>query len=63
MCDSVHPMRKRKAERKGEFLSVRVSLRTKAELVKLADQQERSVSWIVGKIIDDHLDRREREAK
>lgn len=44
-----------KKEKKKEFLSVRVSAGVKARLEEIADNNERSLSWVVAKIIDSHL--------
>jgi len=48
-------MAKRDADKKTEFLSVRVPAHTKTALLELAEENERSVSWIVAKILDKHL--------
>jgi predicted transcriptional regulator len=48
-------MARRKKNPKGEILSVRVSAATKTELEKIADSQDRSLSWLVAKILGDYL--------
>lgn len=48
-------MEKRKKEAKGEFISVRVSENVKKKIQTLADKQERSLSWMIGKIIEEYL--------
>lgn len=55
LCDIVYPMHKQTKERKSEFLSVRVPSSTKKALDKIAQDKERSLSWIVGKILEDYL--------
>ena len=44
-----------KKQAKSEFLSVRLSKETKAALETLADEDERSLSWLVAKILDTHV--------
>lgn len=48
-------MKKKPAPKKSEFLSIRISLTTKNKLLKIAEEQERSISWLVGKIVEDYL--------
>ena len=43
-------------DKKTEFLSIRVTKATKAELEKISTDHERSTSWVVGKIIDSFLE-------
>ena len=50
-----------KDSKKSEFLSVRVPKDTKAELEKIAEDNERSISWVVGKIIDKYLNGKSRK--
>ena len=57
LCDIVYLMRKQTKERKSEFLSVRVPSSAKNALDKIAQDNERSLSWIVGKILEDYLAR------
>jgi len=54
MCDIVI-MGKRTSDKKTEFLSVRVPATTKAALIRLAETNERSLSWVVAKILETHL--------
>ena len=54
MCDIVI-MGKRTADKKTEFLSVRVPASTKTALLRIAEEKERSLSWIVAKILDNYL--------
>ena len=42
--------------KKKEFLSVRVSSEVKAKLEDIAEENERSLSWVVAKIISNHLE-------
>ena len=51
-------MGKDKTAKKAEFLSVRVSPDVKAKLEKLAESQERTLSWLVGKILEDYITER-----
>ncbi len=44
-----------KKQAKSEFLSVRLSQETKAALEVLAEADERSLSWLVAKILDTHV--------
>ncbi len=41
--------------KKTEFISVRISKATKKKLEKLAKEKERSLSWLVSKIIETHI--------
>ena len=41
--------------KKSEFLSVRVSPTVKEKLEKIAQKNERTLSWVIAKIIDKHL--------
>jgi predicted transcriptional regulator len=50
MCDIVI-MGKRTSDKKTEFLSVRVPASTKSELLRIAEKNERSLSWVVAKIL------------
>jgi hypothetical protein len=50
MCDIVI-MAKRTSDKKTEFLSVRVPASTKTELLRIAEKNERSLSWVVAKIL------------
>jgi len=54
MCDIVI-MGKRTSDKKTEFLSVRVPASTKTELLRIAEKNERSLSWVVAKILALHL--------
>jgi predicted transcriptional regulator len=45
----------KKVKLKNEMIGVRVSEDVKKSLQKIADREERSISWIVAKIIEDHL--------
>ncbi len=49
-------MSKDDSEKKSEFLSIRVSKEMKAELEAIAADNERSLSWVVAKIIDRYLE-------
>ena len=44
-----------KKEAKTEFLSIRLSKGTKAKLEKEATADDRTLSWLVAKILEDHL--------
>lgn len=44
-----------KKDPKSEFLSIRLSRETKAKLEKLAEAEDRSLSWLVAKILEEHL--------
>ncbi len=44
-----------KNEAKTEFLSVRLSKEMKAELEEIAEKEERTLSWVVAKILEKHL--------
>ena len=50
-----------KHSKKSEFLSVRVAKETKVELEKIAEENDRSISWVVGKIIDKYLNGKSRK--
>ena len=54
MCDIVI-MAKRAEDKKTEFLSVRVPASTKVALLEIAEENERSLSWVVAKILDRYL--------
>jgi len=54
MCDIVI-MGKRTSDKKTEFLSVRVPASTKTALLRIAEENERSLSWVMAKILDNHL--------
>lgn len=45
-------MRKKENSKKSEFLSVRVSKEVKDHLEDIAEENERSVSWVVSKILE-----------
>lgn len=44
-----------KKEAKTEFLSIRLSKETKAKLEKEAAADDRTLSWLVAKILEEHL--------
>ena len=48
-------MAKKKTDRKTEFLSVRVSETTKNTLEEIAESEDRSLSWLVAKVLEDYL--------
>ena len=48
-------MPKKDSEKKTEFLSVRVTKQAKKELEEIAASDDRSVSWLVARILDDPL--------
>jgi predicted DNA-binding protein len=48
-------MIKKSGRRKSEFVSVRLSKEAKQTLQKQADREDRTLSWLVSKIIEDHL--------
>jgi len=54
MCDIVI-MAKRTSDKKTEFLSVRVPASTKAALLEIAEENERSLSWVVAKVLARYL--------
>ncbi|MBT7065014.1 MAG: hypothetical protein HN919_01815 [Verrucomicrobia bacterium] len=51
-------MKKPSNEAKSEFLSIRIARTTKDALERIAVAEERSLSWIVGKIIEDYIARK-----
>ncbi|MBL4827444.1 MAG: hypothetical protein JKY66_06980 [Spongiibacteraceae bacterium] len=48
-------MAKTPKKKKDEFISVRVETAVKGKLVKLAEKHERSVSWVVNKILVEYV--------
>ena len=48
-------MPKKDSEKKTEFLSVRVTKQAKKELEEIAATDDRSVSWLVARILDETL--------
>jgi predicted transcriptional regulator len=48
-------MSKKKKSTKTEHLSVRVSPQTKKALEKIAAKEDRTVSWLVARILDDYV--------
>ena len=50
-------MPKKASEKKTEFLSVRVTKQAKKELEEIAARDDRSVSWLVARILDETLKR------
>ena len=54
-------MARKKRVPKKEFLSVRVSVTTKTALDKIADSQDRTLSWLVAKILEDYLNVRRKK--
>jgi predicted transcriptional regulator len=48
-------MSKKKKSTKTEYLSVRVSPQTKKALEKIAANEDRTVSWLVARILDDYV--------
>ena len=48
-------MARKKIGKKTEFLSVRVSEGTKDSLEEIAESEDRSLSWLVAKILEDYL--------
>ncbi|MCG8434139.1 MAG: hypothetical protein MJA83_08925 [Gammaproteobacteria bacterium] len=48
-------MAKAEANKKTEFLSIRVSQPVKRKLQKLADDQDRPLSWVVNKILEKYV--------
>ncbi|MCK5241200.1 ribbon-helix-helix protein, CopG family [bacterium] len=48
-------MKKTQSTKKSEFISVRLSKEAKQTLQKMADKEDRTLSWLIAKIIDDHL--------
>ncbi len=48
-------MARKKIGKKTEFLSVRVSEGTKGALEEIAESEDRSLSWLVAKILEDYL--------
>jgi len=48
-------MKNGKSYKKSEFLSVRVPKNTKTVLERIAKEKERSLSWVVAKILDKFL--------
>jgi len=61
MYDKVYLMSKDDSTKKSEFLSVRVAKEIKEELEGIAQENERSVSWVVGKIIEKYLNGKSRK--
>ena len=55
ICVTIYIMKRTYNEKKTEFLSVRLSRNTKTALQSLADNDARSVSWIVSKILEDYV--------
>lgn len=49
-------MTQTKPTKKAEFLSVRVSTETKGRLQEIATAEDRSLSWVVAKILERFLD-------
>jgi len=45
----------KESNKKTEFLSLRVSKAVKKELEEIAASDDRSVSWLVGKVLDEFL--------
>lgn len=41
--------------KKTEYISIRIHEETKNKLLELAEKEERSLSWIVNKIIENHF--------
>ena len=52
-----------KKQAKSEFLSVRLSKETKAALEGLAGADERSLSWLVAKVLDTHVEQAAKRKK
>ncbi len=48
-------MARKRIGKKTEFLSVRVSEGTKDALEEIAESEDRSLSWLVAKILEDYL--------
>ena len=44
-------MSKKRPEKKDEFISVRVEKATKDKLLEIAEETERPLSWVVGRIL------------
>lgn len=51
-------MRKDRPPKKSEFLSIRVPKEVKTRLEEMALSQERSLSWLVAKILEDFTAKR-----
>lgn len=45
----------KKRDKKSEFLSVRIPPALKAKVAKLAEEKERTLSWMIGKIIEHYF--------
>jgi predicted HicB family RNase H-like nuclease len=50
-------MKKRKSQKKSEFLSVRVSEKVKTKLAEMAASQDRSLSWLTAKILEEYTNK------
>jgi len=50
-------MKKEAREMKSEFLSIRVSPSTKAALETIAESQDRTLSWLVSRILETHVEK------
>lgn len=55
MCDMVYRMAKNQDDKKTEFLSVRVSRSVKAKLEKIAVENERPLSWVVSRVLENYV--------
>lgn len=45
----------KKRDKKSEFLSLRIPPALKEKLAKIADKKDRTLSWVIGKIIEKYL--------
>lgn len=55
MCDIVYLMPKKTDQKKTDFISLRVSKSVKSKLEEIALQNDRPLSWVVSKIIENHV--------
>lgn len=55
MYDIVFGMPRRPVKKKDEFISVRVESAVKDKLLKIAEKNDRPMSWIVNRILVDYL--------
>ena len=44
-----------KKDKKSDFLSVRIPPKLKEKLLQISKEKERSLSWIIGKILEKYL--------
>ena len=55
MCDIVYLMAKKTDQKKTDFISLRVSKSVKSKLEEIALQNDRPLSWVVSKILENHV--------